>query len=98
MHAIWWTNLLNIWNLPSYSFIIFFSNSTNNVSCSLLSFDEIITGNVSLSPKNVYLKYEGNGFKSKLGGLTIEGGVCLILVGNAWWMNASFCSRDFSPS
>ena len=65
------------------AFILFFNNFTNNFSCSLASFDEIITVNVSFSPKNVYLKCQGNGFKAKLGGLTIEGGVGSISLGNA---------------
>ena len=65
------------------AFILFYNNSTNNSSYFLVSFDEIITSSISFSPKIVYLKCEGNGFKSKLSGLTIEGGVGSITLGNA---------------
>jgi len=35
--------------------------------------EEIITGKVLFSPKNEYLRLNGNGFKSGFGGWTLEG-------------------------
>ena len=49
--------------------------STSKSSCSLLSLENIITSNVCSSPRKVYLKYWGKGFKSNFGGFMVEGGV-----------------------
>ena len=46
-----------------------------NISNSLFSYsnskeEDIITGKVSSPPKNAYLRYDGKGFNSSLGGLS----------------------------
>jgi len=54
-------------------FLCIFRVCNNLPSWCALSFEEIITGKVSFSSKNEYLRLNGNGFKSDFGGWTLEG-------------------------
>ena len=55
------------------AFLCIFRVDNNLPSWYAFSLEEIITGKVSFSPKNKYLRLNGNGFKSGFGGWTLEG-------------------------
>ena len=59
----------------------------------------MITGNVSSTPKNAYLRCDGKGFNSSLGGLSYEGNALSSIGGNGsnlgahpFTYNTSLCS------
>ena len=55
------------------AFLCIFRVCNNLPSWSVSSLEEIITGKVSFSPKKEYLRSDGNGFNSSLGGWTLDG-------------------------
>jgi len=55
------------------AFLCIFRVYNNLPSWCALSLEEIITGKVLFSPKNEYLRLNGNGFKSGFGGWILEG-------------------------
>jgi len=55
------------------AFLCIFRVCNNLLFLCALSLEEIITGKISFSPKNKYLRLNGNDCKSGFGGWTLEG-------------------------
>ena len=88
---------LNICNCPSYSG--FMGSQYSLFSFSDSKEEHMITGKVSSTPKNAYLRCDGKGFNSSLGGLFSEGNTLSSVGGNdsnlgahPFASNTSLCS------
>ncbi|KAM1068181.1 hypothetical protein ACFX2A_000174 [Malus domestica] len=81
MHTSGRANSLDIGQCPPNGSSIFPKHPHNLSSSCAVSEEEMMTGNVSCSPKNTYFKWLGNGVSSSEGGWITEGSNLLVEMG-----------------